>query len=73
MITTSKLGLCWRELPLIAFALTLAVLIGGGVLGYHNVRRMVSNERLVAHTDNAIVDLEAAYSGLRGAEAGQRS
>jgi PAS domain S-box-containing protein len=63
----------WRELPLIAFALTLAVLIGGGVLGYHNVRRMVSNERLVAHTDNAIVDLEAAYSGVRGAEAGQRS
>jgi PAS domain S-box-containing protein len=56
-----------------AFALTLAVLIGGGVLGYHNVRRMVSNERLVAHTDSAIVDLEAAYSGVRGAEAAQRS
>lgn len=73
MITTSKLPRRLRELPLIAFALTLAVLIGGGVLGYHNVRQMVSNDRLVAHTDNAIVDLEAAYSGVRGAEAGQRS
>ncbi len=73
MITTSKPPTGRRELPLVAFALTLAVLIGGGVLGYHNVRRMVSNERLVAHTDNAIVDLEAAYSGVRGAEAGQRS
>jgi PAS domain S-box-containing protein len=73
MITTSKPPRRRRELPLMAFALTLAVLIGGGVLGYHNVRRMVSNERLVAHTDSAIVDLEAAYSGVRGAEAGQRS
>ncbi len=73
MITTFKLSLLRRELPLIAFALTLAVLIGGGLLGYYNVRRMVWNERLVAHTDNAIVDLEAAYSALRGAEAGQRS
>ena len=73
MITTSRPPMSWREPPLIAFALTLAVLIGGGLLGYHNVRRMVSNERLVAHTDNAIVDLEAAYSGVRGAEAAQRS
>jgi PAS domain S-box-containing protein len=73
MITTSKSPMGRREPPLIAFALTLGVLIGGGVLGYHNVRRMVSNERRVAHTDRAIVDLEAAYSGVRGAEAGQRS
>jgi len=73
MITTSKPPVGRRELPLIAFALTLAVLIGGGVLGYYNVRRMVSNERLVAHTDSAIVDLEVAYSGVRGAEAAQRS
>jgi PAS domain S-box-containing protein len=73
MSTTSKLSLRRRELPLIAFALTLAVLIGGGLLGYYNVRRMVSNERLVAHTDDAIVSLEAAYSALRDAEVGQRS
>jgi PAS domain S-box-containing protein len=73
MSITSKVSLRRRELPLIAFTLTLAVLIGGGVLGYYNVRRMVSNERLVAHTDDAIVSLEAAYSALRDAEVGQRS
>jgi PAS domain S-box-containing protein len=73
MSITRKLSLRRHEVPLIAFALALAVLVGGGVLGYYNVRRMVANERLVAHTDDAIVDLEAAYSALRDAEVAQRS
>lgn len=69
---TSKLRVRRREIPLIAFALTLVVLIGGGLLGYYNVRRMVSNERLVAHTDDAIVDLETTRSTLGEAEGDQR-
>jgi PAS domain S-box-containing protein len=73
MGTTSKSNLHRRELPLVAFALALAVLIGGGLLGYYNVRHLVSNDRLVAHTDDAIVDLEAAYSALSDAESLQRS
>jgi PAS domain S-box-containing protein len=73
MSITSNLSLHGRELPLTAFALALAVLIGGGLLGYYNVRHLVSNDRLVAHTDDAIVDLEAAYSALSDAESLQRS
>ena len=73
MSITRKLSLRQREVPLIAFGLAVAVLVGGGLLGYYNVRRMVANERLVAHTDDAIVDLEAAYSALRDAEVAQRS
>ena len=73
MSITSKLSVRRRELPLVAFALALAVLISGGILGYYNVRHLVSNDRLVAHTDDAIVDLEAAYSALSDAESLQRS
>lgn len=73
MSITSNLSLHGRELPLIAFALALAVLIGGGLLGYYNVRHLVSNDRLVAHTDDAIADLEATYSALSDAESLQRS
>jgi len=73
MSFTSKLNVHRRELPFVAFALALAVLIGGGCLGYYNVRHLVSNDRLVAHTDDAIVDLEAAYSALSDAESLQRS
>ncbi len=61
-----------RDLPAFAFALTLAVLIGGGLLGYLNARRLIANERTVAHTDEAIVELATVFSTLQDAETGQR-
>jgi signal transduction histidine kinase len=61
-----------RHLPLWAFGLTLAVLIGGALMGYLNARRLLANERLVSHADNAIVHLTRLYSALRDAESSQR-
>src|SRR6202158_3149170 len=61
-----------RDPPMFAFALTLAVLIGGGLLGYLNARRLIANDRTVAHTDDAIVQLTTVFSTLQDAETGQR-
>ncbi len=61
-----------RHLPLWGFALTLAVLVAGALMGYLNAQRLVANERLVAHADNAIVDLTRLYSAVRDAERSQR-
>ncbi|MHB8814196.1 MAG: sensor histidine kinase [Steroidobacteraceae bacterium] len=61
-----------RHLPIWAFTLTLAVLVGGALVGYLNARRLIANERLVAHSDEAIVDLTDLLSALRDAERSQR-
>lgn len=61
-----------RNLPLWAFGITLAVLIAGALMGYLNARRLIANERLVAHSDSAIVDLTRLLSTLRDAERSQR-
>jgi signal transduction histidine kinase len=61
-----------RLLPALAFGLTLAVLIGGALAGYLNARRLIGNERLVAHSDDALVDLDRLLSALREAERSQR-
>jgi signal transduction histidine kinase len=61
-----------RHLPLWAFGLTLAVLVGGALMGYLNARRLLTNEQLVSHADNAIVDLTRFYSAVRDAERSQR-
>ncbi len=61
-----------RNLPIWAFALTLAVLIGGALTGYLNARRLIVNERLVAHSDDAIVNLTGLLAALQNAETSQR-
>lgn len=61
-----------RYIPLWAFGLTLTVLVGGALIGYVNARRLIANERLVAHTDSAIVDLSGLLSALQDAERSQR-
>ena len=61
-----------RHIPIWALGLTLAFLIGGALMGYLNARRLLANERLVAHTDSAIVDLTGLLSALRDAERSQR-
>lgn len=61
-----------RYLPIWAFGLTLAVLVGGAFMGYLNARRLIGNERLVAHSDDALIDLGGLLSALRNAERSQR-
>lgn len=61
-----------RQLSLWALAITLAVLIGGAVVGYFNAQRLLANERLVGHSDDAIVDLTRLLSAVRDAERSQR-
>ena len=53
-------------------ALTLAVLIIGGVLGYLNARRLDGNRRLVSHSHEVVQSLDALLSNLKDAETGQR-
>ena len=52
--------------------MTLAVLIGGALMGYLNARRLIANERLVAHSDGAIVDLTGLLSAMWEAQRSQR-
>jgi signal transduction histidine kinase/CheY-like chemotaxis protein len=61
-----------RQLPLWAFALTLAVLVGGALMGYLNAQQLLANERSVGHSDDAIVDLTRLLSAVRDAERSQR-
>jgi PAS domain S-box-containing protein len=60
------------DAAVIGFALTLAVLAIGGVLGVVNVRRLAANERMVAHTHEVLGELESLLSTLKDAETGQR-
>lgn len=61
-----------RYLAIWVFELTLAVLIGGALTGYLNAQRLIGNERLVAHSDDALIDLSGLLSALRDAERSQR-
>lgn len=62
----------FRDVVVIAFGLTMAVLLIGGVQGFTNASRLVQNDRLVAHTHEVIGKLEGLLSTLTGAETGQR-
>ena len=61
-----------RDLPVFAYALTLTVLIGGGLLGYLNARRLIANDRAVAHMNAAILQMANVLSTMKDAETGQR-
>jgi PAS domain S-box-containing protein len=61
-----------RDVVVIGFLLTLAVLAAGGLSGYMNVRRMADNDRMVAHTHEVIGSLESLLSIIKDAETGQR-
>ena len=69
MPSSSKL---YRNLPIWGFALALAVLFVGALAGYLNAQRLIANERLAAHSDDAIVDLTRLLSRLRDTESSQR-
>ncbi|MGH8328198.1 MAG: sensor histidine kinase, partial [Steroidobacteraceae bacterium] len=61
-----------RYLPIWVFGLTLAVLVGGAITGYFNARHLLGNERLVAHSDDALLDLASLLSALRDGERSER-
>jgi PAS domain S-box-containing protein len=61
-----------RDVTAIAFGLTLAVLLVGGVLGAVNVRRLAVENRMVARTHEVIEELAVLLSTLKDAETGQR-
>ena len=61
-----------RGLPILLFAVTLAVLLAGGLLGTYNTQRLIDNRRRVALTDEGIVELGKLLSTLDAAEAGER-
>ena len=52
--------------------LTLAILIGGSLIGYRSVQRTIEHGRLVAHTDSVIFELEVLIGLMKDAESGHR-
>jgi PAS domain S-box-containing protein len=66
------LGYRNRGLPILTFALTLAVLLGGGFLGVISAQRLIANYRQVGHTDEAMLAVETLLSTLENAETSQR-
>lgn len=61
-----------RNLPIWSFGAALAVLVVGALAGYLNAQRLIANERLAAHSDDAIVDLTRLLSTLRDTERDER-
>jgi PAS domain S-box-containing protein len=61
-----------RNLPIWSFGAALAVLFAGALTGYLNAQRLINNERLAAHSDDAIVDLTRLLSALRDTERSER-
>jgi len=61
-----------RDVIVIAFGLTLGVLLVGGVQGLTNAQQLVENGRWVAHTHEVFGKIEGLLSNLKDAETGQR-
>jgi len=61
-----------HEVVTVGFALTLAVLLASGILGYRNVQRLRTHDRLVSHTHEVIGELEGLIGTLISAETGHR-
>ncbi len=62
----------FRDFRVIGFALTLVVLVIGGVLGFVNYLRLAENDRRVARAHEVIEELENLATTLTDAEAAQR-
>src|SRR4029079_12377149 len=60
------------DLSLLAFGLTLMVLVVGGGLAYMNLRRVAQNEAKEGHTLEVERDLDLLLRRLTEAETGQR-
>jgi PAS domain S-box-containing protein len=56
----------------LGFAVAFVVLIGNGLVSYRAASRLAENDRLVLHTHEVLVELEATLSTLKDAETGQR-
>lgn len=62
----------FRDPILVAFVFAFAVVVIGGLAGFQSTKRLVRNERLVAHTNEVIADLDELLSTAKDAETGQR-
>jgi CHASE3 domain sensor protein len=56
----------------IGLGLALALLVANTVVSYRNTLKLISNQRLVTHTQQVLTELEATLSTLKDAETGQR-
>ncbi|NEU75762.1 PAS domain-containing protein [Hassallia byssoidea VB512170] len=56
----------------IGLGLALALLVANTVVSYRNTLKLISNQRLVTHTQQVLIELEATLSTLKDAETGQR-
>ncbi|MBW4571844.1 MAG: CHASE3 domain-containing protein [Tolypothrix carrinoi HA7290-LM1] len=56
----------------IGLGLALALLVANTVVSYRNTLKLISNQRLVTHTQKVLTELEATLSTLKDAETGQR-
>lgn len=61
-----------RDVAVLGFGLTLAVLLVGAMLGFVELRRLSEKEREVAHTHEVMGQLETVLSTLTDAETRQR-
>jgi CHASE3 domain sensor protein len=50
----------------------LALLVANTVVSYRNTLKLISNQRLVTHTQQVLTQLETTLSTLKDAETGQR-
>lgn len=71
-ITTKNLRTVSDSVATCSLLLTLAVLIGIGVLSYGATQRFLDNDQKVAHTEQVLESLSAVLSDLKDAETGQR-
>src|SRR5215470_16797683 len=56
----------------VAFALTLAVILGATIVSYRNTRRLFAESLWVAHTQEVRATLSGLLSAIQDAETGQR-
>ncbi len=61
-----------RDAAVIGFALTVALLMLGGILGYRNAWSLSSQNELVSHTQGVLLKLESLLSTVKDGETGQR-
>ncbi|HZZ76870.1 MAG TPA: PAS domain S-box protein [Gemmataceae bacterium] len=57
---------------MVSFALTICIVLIGGLLGYFNIRQLEENDRQLASAYAFIARLDSLLSSLKDAETGQR-
>ncbi len=61
-----------RDLTIVGYVLTLAVLVGGGLIGFRNAQQLIKNDQMTACAQETLTGLETLLSTMKDAETGQR-